>query len=130
MGFWRMRAKMGTAAAKPGRNALNLSGVIAYVIMATFQELINSDRPVLVDFTATWCGPCKVQGPILDDLKKSVGEKAGILKIDIDKNPSAARHYNVQGVPTLILFKNGQIKWRQSGVTPLLQLKAEVEKWM
>lgn len=98
--------------------------------MATFQELINSDRPVLVDFTATWCGPCKTQSPILDDLKKSIGEKAGIIKIDIDKNPNAARHYNVQGVPTLMIFKNGQIKWRQSGVTPLHLLKAEVEKWM
>ena len=81
-----------------------------------FQELIQSERPVLIDFFATWCQPCKVQSSVLTSVKEQVGEKARIVKIDIDQFPSIANEYSVRGVPTLAIFKKGQMLWKESGV--------------
>lgn len=84
----------------------------------SFQEIIKSETLVLVDFYAVWCGPCKMMSPILEELKNKVGNKVKILKVDVDKNQEVLTKYQIQGVPTLILFRNGNIVWRQSGVVP------------
>ncbi len=94
----------------------------------TFGEILRTEELVLVDFTATWCGPCKMMAPILDELKSAVGPKVLILKIDVDKNPQVSAAYNIQGVPTLILFKKGKIVWRQSGVIPANELKKLIDQ--
>ena len=85
--------------------------------MEKFEDIINSETPVLVDFFATWCGPCQMMHPILEELHGMIDGKARILKIDIDKNQELAQKYQVRSVPTLMVFKKGQVEWRQSGVT-------------
>lgn len=90
--------------------------------MAKFSDMIASETPVLIDFSAEWCGPCKMMKPILQETKTKLGDKIIIYKIDIDKNSALATEYHVQGVPTLILFKQGKILWRTSGVMPVFKL--------
>jgi thioredoxin 1 len=82
----------------------------------SFDKIINSEKPVLIDFFATWCGPCQMLGPILKEVKESLGERVSIIKIDVDKNQEIASVYQVRGVPTMMLFQNGKQLWRQSGV--------------
>ena len=94
----------------------------------TFGEIIKGDTPVLVDFTATWCGPCKTMKPILEELHQTMGESLRILKIDIDRNPAAATSLNVSSVPTLMLYKKGQLLWRQSGVQSAKQLQSIIQQ--
>lgn len=90
--------------------------------MASFQDIISSNKPVLVDFFATWCGPCQMLSPILKEVKDTLGDTITIVKIDVDKNQSLATDFQVRGVPTLILYQNGQQLWRQSGVLSHAQL--------
>ena len=88
-----------------------------------FDSIINDTRPVIVDFHALWCGPCKVQSPILSEIASEFGERVRVIKIDVDQNPGLASRYHIQGVPTVIIFKNGELVWRQSGVVSKDQLR-------
>lgn len=98
--------------------------------MNAFLQLIGSGKPVLVDFTATWCGPCKMMAPVLEQVKRTLGDKLTIIKIDIDKSPQTAGFYQVQGVPTLLLFRDGDIKWRQSGVMSAQDLARAIDPFL
>lgn len=92
--------------------------------MENFNDIINGNQLTLVDFFATWCGPCKQMHPVLEQLKASEGENLRIIKLDVDKNEALASAYRIQSVPTLMLFKNGELLWRQSGAMSLANLKA------
>ncbi len=96
--------------------------------METFGKIINDDKPVLVDFHAEWCGPCKMMAPELKKFAQNNKETVRVLKVDIDKNQPTASHYNIQGVPTLILFKNGKVLWRQSGAMNAKQISDAVNQ--
>ncbi|BEG98916.1 thioredoxin [Bacteroides sedimenti] len=97
--------------------------------MEKFVDVIQSNSPVLVDFFAEWCGPCKIMKPILEDLKKQIGDSARIIKIDVDQYEELAAKYQIQSVPTLMIFKDGAPKWRQSGVMQASDLKEIIEKY-
>ncbi len=90
--------------------------------MSKFSDIIQGNTPVLIDFSAEWCQPCKMMPPILKDVKKQLGDRIRILKVDVDRNPAIAQKYQIRNVPTLMVFKNGQVVWRQAGVIPAQQL--------
>lgn len=95
--------------------------------MSNFKDIINGDTPVLVDFHATWCGPCQTVAPIIDDIKNEYGSKLRVLKIDVDKNNAASAKYKVRGVPTFLLFKNGEILWRSAGLHSKADFKKQID---
>jgi thioredoxin 1 len=96
--------------------------------MANFQELINGETPVLVDFWAEWCGPCHMQTPILEDVARKLGEQVKIVKVNVDQNPAAAQAFAIQSIPTLLLFKQGQVVWRKSGVQTAAAIEQAVQQ--
>lgn len=98
--------------------------------MSNFQEIIQSNKPTLVDFYATWCGPCQSLSPILESIKYDFKEKIKILKIDVDKNIDASNKFKIRSVPTLILFKNGEIIWRINGALSKNELKTKIETFL
>ncbi len=98
--------------------------------MSKFNEIINSDIPVLIDFSAEWCQPCKMMPPILKDVKKQLSDKIRILKIDVDKNPAIAQKHQIQSVPTMMVFKNGRIVFRQSGVMQASQIVQMLQQFL
>lgn len=97
--------------------------------MENFNDIIKSEKLTLVDFFATWCGPCKMMHPVLEQLKKEMGDGIRIIKIDVDNNEEISSHYNIQSVPTLMLFKNGEVVWRESGARSLNELKIIIAKY-
>ena len=98
--------------------------------MNNFEQLISGDKPVLVDFFATWCGPCKMMHPILEELKQSIGDRATIIKIDVDEAQDVAVQYGVRAVPTLAIFKKGELVWREAGVHSAQQLNQALQQFM
>lgn len=98
--------------------------------METFKDVISGDRPVLVDFFATWCQPCKMMHPILEQVKEVLGDRIRIIKVDVDKYGMTAGQYHVQSVPTLMLFRQGEVLWRTSGVVPKTELLATLDPFL
>ncbi|MEJ2005767.1 MAG: thioredoxin [Cyclobacteriaceae bacterium] len=96
----------------------------------SFDKLINAEKPVLVDFSAEWCGPCQMMAPILQELKSRIGDEAKIVKVDVDKNRKLAMDYRIQGVPTLMVFQKGEMKWSQSGVVQVAQLEHVLRQYI
>jgi len=96
----------------------------------SFSELINSDTPLLVDFYADWCGPCKTMAPVIQDIAKETDGKMKVIKIDTDKNPAISQQYGIQGIPTFILFKKGKVLWRQSGAMPKNQMTNQIKAFL
>lgn len=96
----------------------------------SFNELIKSEIPILVDFSAEWCGPCKMLAPILKEVKSKVGDDAKIVKIDVDANPAISQSLQIRSVPTMMIFQNGEAKWRQSGVLSAVQIEQKLREYM